>query len=510
MSLATRCTHCGTIFKVVQDQLKVSEGWVRCGRCNEVFHALPTLFDLDKDSPPPRVTPPSPADDPAGAPTDTLTHEAPGLPDAATLLDAPPADWEHTQPGNWPAKALQPEPEPEPVIEPGDFELDTAVGYEQLARPAELEPTLDTPSLPLQLERAPQPWNDAPLPDGNELPQTDEGDALDSRYLLPTSRERKAAYLRTNGPEFADAQFPSDALMEEWEEDLLPPLSDATDAALAGEHTHSEALASDAAAAEHAQAAQAALASLRALAASTQAEQAQQDRTAAPSIPPSRFDDNFIPETAVEPPSQRRGKTGTRGGHAEPATPEFMRRAQRQAFWRHPIIQSVMLLSVLLLTLGLALQMAHQFRDVLAAYHPPLRPYLAQWCAMVACELKPPLRLDGLQVESATLVRATSDGADRYRLAVVVHNKAAIDLAWPHVDLTLTDTNGAVIARRAFDPREAQWLDTADAKADAPQRPVPAARTPVAVPHDRSTTLMWSLRAAGIQPAGYTAELFYP
>ena len=47
MSLATRCTHCGTIFKVVQDQLKVSEGWVRCGRCNEVFHAIPTLFDLD-------------------------------------------------------------------------------------------------------------------------------------------------------------------------------------------------------------------------------------------------------------------------------------------------------------------------------------------------------------------------------------------------------------------------------------------------------------------------------
>ena len=40
MSLATRCTSCGTIFRVVQDQLKVSEGWVRCGRCQEVFTAL--------------------------------------------------------------------------------------------------------------------------------------------------------------------------------------------------------------------------------------------------------------------------------------------------------------------------------------------------------------------------------------------------------------------------------------------------------------------------------------
>ena len=46
MSLATRCTSCGTVFRVVQDQLKVSEGWVRCGRCNEVFNAIEGLFDL--------------------------------------------------------------------------------------------------------------------------------------------------------------------------------------------------------------------------------------------------------------------------------------------------------------------------------------------------------------------------------------------------------------------------------------------------------------------------------
>ena len=52
MSLATRCFACGTVFRVVQDQLKVSEGWVRCGRCNEVFNALESLFDLERDPPP--------------------------------------------------------------------------------------------------------------------------------------------------------------------------------------------------------------------------------------------------------------------------------------------------------------------------------------------------------------------------------------------------------------------------------------------------------------------------
>lgn len=47
MSLATRCSACDTVFRVVQDQLKVSEGWVRCGRCQAVFNALEGLFDLE-------------------------------------------------------------------------------------------------------------------------------------------------------------------------------------------------------------------------------------------------------------------------------------------------------------------------------------------------------------------------------------------------------------------------------------------------------------------------------
>lgn len=47
MSLITRCPACETLFKVVPDQLRISEGWVRCGQCDEVFdasfHLLPTL-----------------------------------------------------------------------------------------------------------------------------------------------------------------------------------------------------------------------------------------------------------------------------------------------------------------------------------------------------------------------------------------------------------------------------------------------------------------------------------
>lgn len=43
MSLITRCSTCGTMFKVVADQLKISQGWVRCGHCSEVFDAAANL-----------------------------------------------------------------------------------------------------------------------------------------------------------------------------------------------------------------------------------------------------------------------------------------------------------------------------------------------------------------------------------------------------------------------------------------------------------------------------------
>ncbi len=52
-NLATRCGSCGTVFRVAQEQLKASEGWVRCGRCHEIFNALDGLFDLDHEVPPP-------------------------------------------------------------------------------------------------------------------------------------------------------------------------------------------------------------------------------------------------------------------------------------------------------------------------------------------------------------------------------------------------------------------------------------------------------------------------
>ncbi len=43
MSLVTACPSCGVFFKVAPDQLLISEGWVRCGKCQTVFDAALSL-----------------------------------------------------------------------------------------------------------------------------------------------------------------------------------------------------------------------------------------------------------------------------------------------------------------------------------------------------------------------------------------------------------------------------------------------------------------------------------
>ncbi|MBC7469386.1 MAG: DUF3426 domain-containing protein [Ramlibacter sp.] len=77
MSLITRCPACGTMFKVVPDQLRISEGWVRCGQCAEIFDATANLQEPEATpaSAPAPVAMPVPAG--TGAP---VAPQAPAMP----------------------------------------------------------------------------------------------------------------------------------------------------------------------------------------------------------------------------------------------------------------------------------------------------------------------------------------------------------------------------------------------------------------------------------------------
>lgn len=118
MSLATRCPACGTVFRVVRDQLKVSEGWVRCGRCSEVFNAGQRLFDLEQDrkaeaatpARTPGTTPPRTASAPAAPPPAARSGLAPLSPATARVGSA----W---APPSRPAVLWAPESEAQPLTD---------------------------------------------------------------------------------------------------------------------------------------------------------------------------------------------------------------------------------------------------------------------------------------------------------------------------------------------------------------------------------------------------------
>ena len=86
MSLITRCPACETLFKVVPDQLRISQGWVRCGQCSEVFdaslHMLPETVHAGS------------ADEPVQSPEAASLASTPqaSTPVDINLDDAPPGD----------------------------------------------------------------------------------------------------------------------------------------------------------------------------------------------------------------------------------------------------------------------------------------------------------------------------------------------------------------------------------------------------------------------------------
>jgi predicted Zn finger-like uncharacterized protein len=223
MSLATRCPICSTVFRVVQDQLKVSEGWVRCGRCAKVFNAFEGLFDLERELASmmsPAVTPaqrvledlakrnrnPKPAsdwqaEDLGAGPTFAASGPTP-LDTGPSIRTSGPAPLHAGK--SFRASAPMPIAPPPPVAQPDNaFELrveplpiPTGTEVAESSPPGETSqsffqstgeldaPTAHPSTIDIVLE-GPEPEPDAPSSGGDE--------AVDSRYLSFVQQADKAA-----------------------------------------------------------------------------------------------------------------------------------------------------------------------------------------------------------------------------------------------------------------------------------------------------------------------------
>jgi predicted Zn finger-like uncharacterized protein len=96
MSLLTRCPACETLYRLVPDQLRISQGWVKCGQCSEIFDASQHLVELalaEEQEPKKDETEPE-------EPTSPLTGDA--LEDNESCLDGPvQAEGEPADTSDW-------------------------------------------------------------------------------------------------------------------------------------------------------------------------------------------------------------------------------------------------------------------------------------------------------------------------------------------------------------------------------------------------------------------------
>jgi len=345
MSLATRCTACGTIFRVVQDQLRVSEGWVRCGRCAEVFDARQQLFDIEREAPPP-----------------------------------------------WPATAAAPahpgldhEDEHDRRIEAARVQEESS--FEHIDLPEEEEqPLRDERTLPIE--------HDEPLAEdaGFEASRFEEPPYDEPRWVdeHETAAPAPQAALRTE-PTATLPEVPTDMGDDVVLAPNLQPQADAKDAG----------------------------------------KKAKSKRGA-------KIDTG--------------SKAAAEQAPAAPPIPSFMRRAEAKARWSQPKVRVALGVVAGLLVTLLGAQFALHFRDALAAQYPSTRPLLSSLCAVQGCEIQPWRHIEVLSVENTGLAQAGT--GNQYQLTVSLLNKGGVPVALPWVELSLTDAQGAVLARRALAPKD--------------------------------------------------------
>lgn len=474
MSLATRCPACSTVFRVVRDQLRVSDGWVRCGQCQEVFNAVESLFELSAE---PAATAPAPA--PPRAP-----QPAPSLPPPSA---ASPASF--TAPGA-------------PLAE-GDVDLsDTQGAGEPLSVEADGAAAPSSPALPVPAAEQPSPTipGDQPGPANDRAPQAPSGPAtssLSSASSLPEAdaADAPAAPVAQTAP--ADAVDPAgpadlagtphaaaaelaaraegvaqpvqDTLLPavgEPETSPAPPPAVPTAPAGAEQPDPQVSLLPEDPAYETGNAVAALTASqaaappavegpedqllLEAGAASAPADNPSESvvaagapHTAGPTGDAGSWagtapaDPSSAPDLAAQPDApgpgeavlqptrewqrkspRRPRESGLAAGSDLPTAgtprkrrkPAFMRRAEREAQWQRPAVRAVLGTTVGVLGLMLVVQAAIHFRDPLAAQWPASRPLLAQACATLGCQVGAPRALDRLRLESSKLTAGSAPG----------------------------------------------------------------------------------------------------
>ncbi|MBS0426160.1 MAG: zinc-ribbon domain-containing protein [Proteobacteria bacterium] len=469
MSLVTRCPACSTAFKVVRDQLRISEGWVRCGRCSQVFDATLDLQDSED-----------------------------GVPNATTTLSPAPSSE---------AQAAAPDPASPDLVEtvgaaPPSLDEDDFVEPDGLPMPA--APAASWPARDLlDLGFGPAP---VALPAGHLLAESEAAQEPEISSSVSSSSTAEAAPAGASGWLSFPADLPAVVADEPWPLSAAsrPPQDDATSAEDVPPSPVDQAVDAQLQKALR----RARIQALRESRARARAEAEAEGRTQTTTADAGPASDTEVPAVPSEPipeaPASVHEAATLRQASEEPPGPEAAVPAPALPSFLDvgaPIETSTksphraaLLTFAMLAALLLMFQVLRHERDALAAAQPGMRPVLAMLCQLSGCELSPVRRIDAIRIDGSSFTPERDGGG--YRLLFSLRNASPTALAMPAIELSLLDGNERPVVRRVFQPAEFG---------------APAVLGPRA---EHAATLALALKlpeSGGVPPVvGYSLLAFYP
>ncbi len=467
MTAVTQCPQCGTRFRVVPDQLKISHGWVRCGKCAEVFNAreaLETAAALKAGQPAPAHAGLAPQQvsivlrqqEPASAAADVDTGSSPDTP-----VDEPVAhDVAVPQPSDEAVEAGEHVWQRDGNPAPDDAAYVSMPTNEPVSVASPEVAMADLPAWLIKPVVAEA--NDPAVPVAGPAQAAES--AVPLAVAVSALQQTVAHWVRADEPEAALAE-PSDAAS-----DAIPVAADrASNTCAADTDAPTVSVTADA----------------------VEPMDVDLPIDSVPLDAPVALPLNTVPDATVVADDGALA-SHTRGPATEPAAEVgFIRQARRQAAWASGPARAALGALIMFASALLALQVSVHERDRLAAMAPALKPWLIQLCEPIGCEINPFQHIEAVEIVSTELVRA-KDGS--YRFEMGLRNNAALPVAMPAVELSLTDRNGEAVVRRVVLPDD--WVA-------APGELPPTSET--------SLTLKMSLvNPDELRMEGFRAVVFYP
>ena len=219
---------------------------------------------------------------------------------------------------------------------------------------------------------------------------------------------------------------------------------------------------------------------------SSQALRQVQDESEAPA-PTGRIDENDIDDQAEREAEQAEANADPELSYASRFSWQEKKERRRIPAWLYGA-------AIPLLVLAFAAQALLHFRDAIAAHWPTTKPALIRLCAVAGCEVHPMADIAALSIEASDL-QADPAHKGLLILSTTIRNRAPFPLAYPYVELTLSDAQDQVVVRRAFGPQE-YISGAADPRAG--------------IPGNTELAVKLFVDASATSQAGYQVYLFYP